>query len=256
MRQLIVKPRLVRRACMVAKFHLPESVRLLEVVRRADPDRFLGAMFAPAALREQLILLYAFNHQLARAREVASEPMIALIRLQWWREVVEGAARAHEIATPLRAALDAGWFKADDLTALIDAREAEAEPITDEAAFLAYARGTAGRLARIAGKVLGVDDTAVEHLGTGYGITGILRAASALAVLGRHSLSEGIDQQALLAEARRLLGSTAPKPALAAVLPAVLARRDLRRLMRGEAMRPRGLADRLAVIRAGLAGHI
>ncbi|HET9148702.1 MAG TPA: squalene/phytoene synthase family protein, partial [Acetobacteraceae bacterium] len=84
---------------------IPQS--LFETVRRADQDRFLGAIFAPAALRERLILLYAFNHELARAREVASEPAIALIRLHWWREVVEGAARAHEVASPLRRALEA-----------------------------------------------------------------------------------------------------------------------------------------------------
>ena len=230
--------------------------RLFELVRRHDPDRFLGAMFAPAALRERLILLYAFNHELARAAEVASQPVIALIRLQWWREVANGAARSHEIATPLTAALDAGWFEADDLAALIDAREAEAEPIPDDAAFLAYARGTAGRLAKIAGKALGVEDEAVERLGTGYGITGILRAAPTLAATGRNLLPQRADRQDLLAEARNLLAGTAPKPALPAVLPAVLARRDLAHLSRGEPIRPRGLADRLAVIRAGLTGHI
>ena len=72
--------------------------------------------------------LYAFNHELARAREVVSEPPLALIRLQWWREVVEGAYRRHEVAEPLRAAVDAGELDRGDLLRLIDAREAEAEP--------------------------------------------------------------------------------------------------------------------------------
>ena len=61
------------------------------LVRRHDPDRFLTALFAPPEKRDALLTLYAFNHELARAREVASEPPLALIRLQWWREVVEGA---------------------------------------------------------------------------------------------------------------------------------------------------------------------
>ena len=43
----------------------------------------------------------------APARSRAS-PALALIRLQWWREVVEGVRRRHEVATPLGAALDAG----------------------------------------------------------------------------------------------------------------------------------------------------
>jgi len=40
------------------------------MVRRVDPDRYLTALFAPPARREALFTLYAFNHELARAREV------------------------------------------------------------------------------------------------------------------------------------------------------------------------------------------
>ena len=60
---------------------------------RADPDRHFATLFAPARARENLALLYLFNHELARAREVASNQMLALIRLQWWREVVQGQPR-------------------------------------------------------------------------------------------------------------------------------------------------------------------
>ena len=98
------------------------------LVRRHDPDRFLTALFAPPDRRDALLTLYAFNHELARAREAVSEPPLALIRLQWWREVVEGAHRRHEVAEPLRAAIEAGELDRGDLLALIDAREAEAEP--------------------------------------------------------------------------------------------------------------------------------
>ena len=63
------------------------------LVRRADPDRFLTALFAPPGRREDLFALYAFNHETARAREVTREPMMTMIRLQWWREVVEGTRK-------------------------------------------------------------------------------------------------------------------------------------------------------------------
>src|SRR6476659_7007587 len=97
------------------------------LVRRHDPDRFLTALFAPPEKRNALLTLYAFNHELARAREVVSEPPLALIRLQWWREVVEGAHRHHVVAGPLRAAIEAGDLVRGDLLPLIDAREAEVE---------------------------------------------------------------------------------------------------------------------------------
>ena len=55
-------------------------------VRLSDPDRFLTALFAPAAARENLFALYAFNLEVARIPELVHEPMMGQIRLQWWRE--------------------------------------------------------------------------------------------------------------------------------------------------------------------------
>jgi phytoene synthase len=229
------------------------SSALIEHVRRADPDRFFCSLFAPAAMRDRLLLLYAFNHELARAREVASEPILALMRLTWWREVVEGAEKKHEIATPLTQALNAGWFERADLARLIDARELEAEPeIPDFDAFLAYARGTSGRLARIAGKILGADHISVEDLGTAYGISGILRAAPFLAAAGRSLLPKDDTKPSEIVNAARFyLRAKAPRPALPAVLPAVFAKRDL-----GQPYRPRRLGDKLAIIRAAILGDV
>jgi phytoene synthase len=219
-------------------------------VRRADPDRYFCTLFAPPAQRAHLLLLYTFNHELARAREVASELILALIRLNWWREVVAGEAKLHEIATPLGAALEAGVFEREDLLALIAAREREEVP--DASAFYALARGTAGRLARIAGKVLGADSDAVEDLGTAYGIAGMLRAAPFVARQGRRWLpADGTPAADLAAHAKTLLAARPPRVALAAALPAVYARRDL-----GQPYRPRGLADKLAVLHAAVMGRI
>jgi phytoene synthase len=229
------------------------SSSLLEHVKRADPDRFFCSLFAPADKREALWLLYAFNHELARAREVTSEPIMALMRLTWWREVVDGANRKHEIATPLTQALAAGVFNRADLARLIDAREMEAEPeMADLDAFVKYARGTAGQLARISGRLLGADCDAAEALGAAYGISGILRAAPFFAAQGRSLLpADGTPPAELIAIARGWLREKPPRKIMAAVLPAVFAKRDL-----GKSYRPRGLGDRLAVIRAAITGSI
>ena len=221
----------------------PSSDSFLLRLRSADPDRFFCTLFAPAGQREALALLYLFNHELARAHEVASEQLLAMIRLQWWREVVEGASRKHEVATPLSAALEAGVFVREDLLALIEAREA-GTGLEDAASFHAYARDTGGKLARIAGKLLGADSEAVEDLGTAYAISGILRAT-------RLRPQDGTSDAELIAHARALLVARPPRIALPAALPAVLARRDL-----GRPYRPRGLADRLAVLKAALTGRV
>ncbi len=225
---------------------------LLSRLRHADPDRHGATLFAPARLRENLALLYLFNHELARAREVASNPMLALIRLQWWREVVQGQRRAHELATPLADALDAGKLPREDLLALIDARAAEAEEqIPDLAAFLAYAHGTGGRLARLAGKLLGKDSPAIEDLGTAYAISGILRAAPFLARQGRSLLpADGTPADILMAKAKTLLAAKPPRGAFAAWAPAAFVRRDL-----GRPSAPRNVLDKLAVLRAAFTGR-
>jgi phytoene synthase len=250
---------------------------LAALVRRHDPDRYFAALFAPAASREALFTLYAFNHELARAREVASEPGLALIRLQWWREVVEGQARGHEVATPLHAALSQGILLAPDLLAMIEAREMEAEPeIPTLGAWRNWLLQGPGSLAVASGRVLGAPSSELSRLrslGAGYGAAGILRSAALVARQGRCllpaeilkaygvSLEEakaepGAAQlkavhQALAFIGRALLGVPQPCGAawVAAALPAVLARRDLARQPR---MVQRSPADRLAMTWAAL----
>lgn len=270
----------------------PAGGSLAEFVRRHDPDRFLCALFAPAERREALFALVAYNHELARAREAARNPMAALIRLQWWRDAVEDAAagrppRRHEVAEPLARAVKGGRIDPVDLLALADAREAEAEEdgegIPTVPAFQAYLRGTAGAFAVAAGRLLGAPPEALPGLqrrGAAYGATGVLRAVPALARQGRcllpadalavHGLTPAKvvrtpTAPALKAVAADLLAAEelrAPSPEplpsrwIAAALPAVLARRDARRLLaRGVAADPaRTTGDKLAVTLAALRG--
>ncbi|MCR0981393.1 phytoene/squalene synthase family protein [Roseomonas populi] len=255
----------------------PDPTSLAEFARRHDPDRFLCALFAPAGSREAIFTLIAFNHELARAREAAREPMMVLIRLQWWRDAVEEAvagkpARRHEVAGPLSRAIGAGSLDPAALLALIEAREAD-ETGEEAVPLLERLRGTAGGLAAATGRLLGAPDTSSEGLrqiGTAYGVAGTLRSLPALAAQGRDPLPEGEDPvragQALarkglevLESGRKLLASL-PSRAVAAALPGVLARRDLQRVLRpdwqpGAPAAPRGAGDRLAVTWAGLRGR-
>ena len=255
---------------------------LIDFVRRHDPDRFLTALFAPPDKRGALLALYAFNHELARAREAVTEPALAMIRLQWWREVVEGVEKRHEVATPLSAALGAGALAPADLLALIDAREIEADPsIPTLQAWRDYVLGAAGGLAVAAGRLLGASDPeALRPFGAAFGVAGMLRSVPALArqarcllpedLLADHDLSpEAVvlrpnapgltpvlvrlrtEGQVLLEQGRRLRPR---RDAIAAALPAVLARRDLNRAV---ILQPgRGIADRLAVVLAAVTGWI
>jgi len=96
-----------------------------DLVRAADRDRWLAALFAPAQHRDALYALHAFNVEIARVRDLAREPMPGEIRLQWWREVLagerEGEAAAHPVAAALRATLERYALAPAPLLTLIDA---------------------------------------------------------------------------------------------------------------------------------------
>ncbi len=223
-----------------------------QIVRRHDPDRFFCTLFAPPEHRETLFTLYAFNHELARAREAVREPMAALIRLQWWREVIEGKRPRHEVAIPLGEALDAQRLDAALLAEMIDAREAETEPVPNLPAFEAYVLGTAGALMVAAARALGMPDAErLRRPGASYGVAGVLRSIDALTRQTRSVLpADGTPPESLKTLARSWLIERAkpPRPALAAALPLVLARRRLRR-----AGTP--LGDRLALLAAAATGR-
>jgi len=257
-----------------------ESITAL--VRRHDPDRFLCALFAPPEKRDALLTLYAFNHELARAREVTSNPVLALIRLQWWREVVDGQRKRHELATPLSDAIATGQLVPEDLRAILDARETESEPaIETREDWRAWLLAGAGGLAVAAARLLGAPEPEdIRPLGAAYGAAGVIRGVPALAAQGRCLLPldllarHGLSSEAVIAEpisapvqpvlrtlvgdGQSLLASAPPirgaRSWISAALPAVLARRDLRHWPR--ATTPRGLGDRLAVMWAGVTGRI
>ena len=265
---------------------------LAAFVRAHDPDRFLCALFAPAGLRPAILALTAFNHELARAREAASNPIAAQIRLQWWTDAVESAAagkapRRHEVAEPLAAAIAAGTLAPAALLAMAAARDAECEEdgLATEAAFVAWLRGTAGGWSAAAGQALGAAAEGAEvlrALGAAYGLAGVLRSVTAHAAQGRCLLPRdrlaavGLSPEAVIADPaapmlRALVAEMAaeglaalaaarrdiPAGTIAAALPAVLAARDLRRLASGrEVAAPRGFGDRMAVTWAGLRGGL
>jgi len=252
------------------------------LVRSHDPDLFLATLFAPEAARETLFVLYAFNHELARAPVITSQPELALIRLAWWREVVEGVPHRHEVAEPLGALIKAGELDRASLVPLIDAREKEVAPdFPTLADWRAQLFATGGGLAVAAGRALGADaEPALRGFGAACRAAGLLSGIAFQARRGRvllpgdllaaHGLSPAAVAAApeapALAPVRRALAEEArawlrdararalPRAAVPAALPAVLAGRDLRTL--GPRSGGRGVAARLAVLAAAVRGRI
>jgi phytoene synthase len=186
-----------------------------EQVRRFDHDRWLTTLFAPSDRRRDLVVLYAFNLELARAREQVREAQMGLIRLQWWREALDdlarGAIRRHPVLTAIAAMRAAVRLSADRVAPLIEARERDFDdaPFADLAALEAYAEGSAATLQALALEILGIADAesgvAARHVAIGWALTGLLRAAPHLARRRRCILpadrvaAQGLDIEAWLA---------------------------------------------------------
>ena len=189
-----------------ASYRAPDASHryVLDTVRVADRDRFLAALFAPEPARSGLLALLAFDHELGRARTLTREPLLAEIRLQWWREAAMEAAgteqpRAQPIVEALAETARRHRLAAESLVALIDARAEEIEGPLDVVR-------TGAAFADLELTVLGVSDAATR------------KAAHAVAAAGL--MGEDRERDAVLAEARTV-GKVDPT-ALPILIPARL----------------------------------
>lgn len=203
------------------------------LVERGDPDRFMALMAAPVTARARLLPLYAFNLEVARAPWVTKEPMIAEMRLQWWRDVVpEPSPRAHEVAGPLHDLIQSGNLPLEVMDRLIAARRWDIyrDPFEDEAAFDAYIDDTAAGLMWLAARALGApteSEAAVRAYGWAAGLATFFRAVPGLEERGRIPLVDGRPEAVSTLALKGLMrlqsaqkaGATVPKTIRPALLP-------------------------------------
>jgi phytoene synthase len=240
------------------------------LARTHDPDRWLAALFAPAEARPHLHALIAFSYEVGRLRDLVREPMAGEIRLQWWREAIEGKRREEALASPVAAALidtiDKHRLPAKAFDDLLAARlfDLYDDPMPDMAAFETYCGETSSLLFRLAGLILDGRDLggaeAAGHAGLAYATTGLLRAlplASArgqvylpMDVLMKHGLlredmlarRDGPALRATLGEMRDLarahlekaFAAKWPESSAAAFLPLALVPLYLKRMERAD----------------------
>lgn len=207
------------------------------LVERGDPDRFAATMAAPPKARENLFPLYAFNLEVARAPWVTTEPLIAEMRLQWWRDVVaapaSGAALAHEVAGPLHHVIHTKNLPVATLDKLVAARRWDIgqNPFLTIDDLSDYLENTGAALMWLAAKALNAPDTAEQtarQAGWATALANYLRAVPDLTQRGRVPLPDA-SQQAIATLARTGLDrltaaqkgrANIPRHAAAALFPA------------------------------------
>jgi len=130
---------------------------LEEAVRRSQPDRWLASRFvADPEARADLIALYAFDRELARALTATREPLMAEIRLTWWSEALgeifdKRPVRRHPAAQALARAVERRGLARPPLEALIEARLSALDHDKDSAAEAADKALTAAALQLLGG---------------------------------------------------------------------------------------------------------
>ncbi|MEM1363155.1 MAG: squalene/phytoene synthase family protein [Pseudomonadota bacterium] len=222
-----------------------------DLVARADPDRYLTVMASPVTARRILFAIYAFNVEVSRAPWVTAEPMIAEMRLQWWKDALEEIAsgapvRAHDVAQPLAAAITVDG--AAQLITLTEARRWDiyTEGFESKCAFSQYLDATAGGLTWAAAKALGAEpklEPICRDIAWAAGLAGMLSAAAALMARGRKPLLDDGDAAiiALCDEGLERLDDDqnrrrkVPKEVLPAILPAWQTRPLLKQARRNPA---------------------
>lgn len=154
---------------------------IIRPLRESDYERYLCCLLERPSVQPRLFALLAFNQELAKTAEAASEEQAGLIRLKWWQEALQeleaGAPpRRHPVAEALAA------LTPEDVAALyplIEARQgdvAHRAGFPDKAAFDAYLERSAGYLHwLLAGRPEAARET-IFRAGRFYGLIGLLRA--------------------------------------------------------------------------------
>ncbi len=77
----------------------------LQFLRQSDFDRYLAVLYAPEDKRPALAALYAFNAEIARIRDVVHDALPGEVRLQWWRDLINGTEHGAVTGNPVAALL-------------------------------------------------------------------------------------------------------------------------------------------------------
>jgi 15-cis-phytoene synthase len=168
--------------------HLKQAYEICgRLVKLHDPDRHMASLFAPDDRRPFLHALQAFSLEIAGVRGAAKEALPGEIRLQWWRDALNGEraeeAKAHPVALSILDTIQANKLPLQAFLDLIDARVFDLydDPMPDWNTLEGYCGETSSNLFRMATIILnkGEEPGAAEaagHAGVAYALAGLLRA--------------------------------------------------------------------------------
>jgi len=188
---------------------------------RLDPDRVLALSYVPARRREAITALWHLDIALGAVVASGREPMIARIKLAWWREALHHLDASPISGEPVLAALRALpplGVGGDALAGMEEGWNALLDPgRLSDGDLDTYAAARGGILFKLTARLLGGEaSAAIAKAGEGW----------ALADLARHSADREEAQAARAAARSRLVPMRWPAILRPLGMLAILAARD------------------------------
>jgi phytoene synthase len=184
-----------------------------------DPDRTLALAYVPAKRRAAVGALWRLDSALGAAVAAGREPLIARIKLAWWREALERLDREPPPAEP--ALRDAASHILPLVSGAELARMEEGWAVLPGAERLgpaqldAYAGKRGGLFFRYSARLLGGEEEGLEAAGEAWALIDLARHCAA---------SEDADVALAAARERRLPGRWPPRLRPLGMLAALAAR--------------------------------
>ena len=192
------------------------------VAREHEPDRYIAALIAPRAVRDDLIALAAFAGEVSRIAKDVRDPLAGEIRLQWWRDTLKAGAEGARSGSPVADAFCETIARHGlSLQAIDDLLDAHAHtlypapPVDDDALRLEIDLKE-GTLLRLAAHIVGAREDALSEdliadATQAYGLTRVACDLPYALARGRVPLSE-------MRAPRDITAKNAWQPALAWII--------------------------------------
>jgi 15-cis-phytoene synthase len=175
----------------------------VDIVRAHNRDRYSATLFAPESKRTDLFILYAFDAEVSRIRAVISDPLPGEIRLQWWREIIngerEGEATGNLLASGIRDVISKHSLPINAFEAYFDAKifEFYNDAFPDTLALEAWCGETGSAILQMAAVILDGDAAKSSadisgHGGVALSISNILQGLTITRSRGQCYISQDI----------------------------------------------------------------
>ncbi len=162
-----------------------QSQFCLDLLRENDPPLYASLLFVNKEQREAAAVLQAFHFEIGRISFLVQEAMPGEIRLQWWRDVIngerDGEANANPLANALLAMIARYKLSSDGFVRYLDARVFDLynDPMPDRDTLDAYFGETESFIYHMTALVCGVEENtsladACGHAGVATGLERML----------------------------------------------------------------------------------